>query len=188
MFSASSIPGSAKRRQILQGFALSRPDPPEKLNSMVLGRWGRYKRQPSPLVCPLRHREDFSKLVKDGGEVGCDTRCGGLAGSAPYSGLSPLFARGPSPRLVKYNLGPVALTPRCRMPDSAPQPSADRNLLLGILALQMDFVGRDALIAAMHAWVLDKAKPLGQILQEQRALPPEERALLETLVDRHLQR
>src|SRR5262249_38388658 len=61
-----------------------------------------------------------------------------------------------------------------------------RNLLLGILALQMDFIGRDALIAAMHAWVLDKAKPLGQILQEQGALPPQERALLETLVDRHL--
>ena len=42
-----------------------------------------------------------------------------------------------------------------------PSPAADRNLLFGILALQMDFVGRDALIAAMNAWVLDKAKPLG---------------------------
>jgi hypothetical protein len=41
------------------------------------------------------------------------------------------------------------------------RPSADRNLLFGILALQMDFLGRDALIAAMNAWVLDKAKPLG---------------------------
>jgi hypothetical protein len=28
----------------------------------------------------------------------------------------------------------------------------------------MDFIGRDALIAAMHAWVLDKTKPLGQVL------------------------
>ena len=43
--------------------------------------------------------------------------------------------------------------------------NADRNLLFGILALQMDFIGRDALIAAMHAWVLDKAKPLGRILR-----------------------
>ena len=50
--------------------------------------------------------------------------------------------------------------------------AADRNLLFGILALQMDFIGRDALIAAMHAWVLDKAKPLGDILVEQRALDP----------------
>jgi hypothetical protein len=36
-------------------------------------------------------------------------------------------------------------------------PHADRNLLFGILALQMDLIGRDALVAAMHAWVLDKA-------------------------------
>jgi hypothetical protein len=43
---------------------------------------------------------------------------------------------------------------------------ADRNLLLGILAVQMDFVGRDDLIAAMNAWVLDKARPLGHILRE----------------------
>jgi hypothetical protein len=35
-------------------------------------------------------------------------------------------------------------------------PNADRNLLFGILALQMDFLRRDELIAAMHAWVLDK--------------------------------
>ena len=44
---------------------------------------------------------------------------------------------------------------------------ADRNLLFGILALQMDFVTRDALIAAMNAWVLDKQKPLGAILVAQ---------------------
>jgi len=51
------------------------------------------------------------------------------------------------------------------MSDATPsRPSADRNLLFGILALQMDFRGRDALIAAMPAWVLNKAKPLGQIL------------------------
>ena len=39
--------------------------------------------------------------------------------------------------------------------------SSDRNLLFGILAVQMDFVSRDDLIAAMNAWVLDKVKPLG---------------------------
>jgi serine/threonine-protein kinase len=66
-------------------------------------------------------------------------------------------------------------------------PSADRNLLFGILALQMDFVGRDALIRAMHAWVLDKARPLGQILVEQGALRPDAHALLEALVHKHLE-
>src|SRR5262249_35564205 len=34
------------------------------------------------------------------------------------------------------------------------QAAADRNLLFGILALQMDFIRRDALIAAMNAWVV----------------------------------
>ena len=67
-----------------------------------------------------------------------------------------------------------------------PSPAADRNLLIGILALQMDFVSRDALIAAMHAWVLDKARPLGDILAEQGALKPEHRTLLEALVQAHL--
>jgi hypothetical protein len=53
------------------------------------------------------------------------------------------------------------------MSDAAPgRSSADRNLLFGILALQMDFITRDGLIAAMHACVLDKAKPLGQIMFE----------------------
>jgi hypothetical protein len=43
------------------------------------------------------------------------------------------------------------------MPKPTPaQPSADRNLPFGILAAQLDFVSRDALIAAMNAWVLAK--------------------------------
>ncbi len=67
------------------------------------------------------------------------------------------------------------------------QAAADRNLLFGILALQMDFIRRDALIAAMNAWVLDKAKPLGQILQDQGVLPADTRAVLEALVAKHLE-
>ncbi len=63
---------------------------------------------------------------------------------------------------------------------------ADRNLLFGILAVQMNFVGRDALIAAMHAWVLERSKPLGRILVEQQALSPARHDLLEQLVDEHL--
>jgi serine/threonine protein kinase/predicted Zn-dependent protease len=62
----------------------------------------------------------------------------------------------------------------------------DRNLLFGILALQMDFISRDALIAAMHAWVLDKTKPLGTILVEQGALAADSQALLDALVQKHL--
>jgi len=64
--------------------------------------------------------------------------------------------------------------------------AADRNLLLGIIALQMDFISRDALIAAMNAWVLDKATALSQILQGQGALTESRRSLLDALVEEHL--
>jgi tetratricopeptide (TPR) repeat protein len=74
------------------------------------------------------------------------------------------------------------------MSESSPARSAlaDRNLLFGILALQLDFIDRDALIAAMHAWVLDKTKPLGLILREQGQLSAEPLQLLEALVAAHL--
>ena len=71
-------------------------------------------------------------------------------------------------------------------PNPAPSSAADRNLLFGILALQMDFIDGPALIAALHAWVLAKAKPLGQILLEQGKLTPKRHDLLEELVREHL--
>jgi serine/threonine-protein kinase len=61
-------------------------------------------------------------------------------------------------------------------------------LLLGILALQMDFVSRDQLIAAMNAWVLEKGTPLGDILLAQQALGRDEYELLNALVAKHLAR
>src|SRR5205807_9659386 len=74
------------------------------------------------------------------------------------------------------------------MPNSTPQrPNADRNLFFGILALQLDFITRDALVAAMNAWVLDKARPLGQILVDRGALGGDHHRLLETLVRQHLE-
>ncbi len=73
------------------------------------------------------------------------------------------------------------------MPEPNPNRPADRNLLFGILALQMDFITRDALIKAMNAWVLEKARPLGHILQEHGALREDARALLEALVQKHLE-
>jgi eukaryotic-like serine/threonine-protein kinase len=64
--------------------------------------------------------------------------------------------------------------------------NGDRNLLFGILALQMDFISRDVLVQAMHTWVLDKAKPLSQILVEQGALSAARCAMLEPLVQEHI--
>ena len=57
-----------------------------------------------------------------------------------------------------------------------PEPAADRNLLFGILALQLDFITRDALVKAMNAWVLEKAQPLGHILQEHGLWEPKLRS------------
>jgi hypothetical protein len=64
---------------------------------------------------------------------------------------------------------------------------ADRNLLFGILALQLDFITRDSLIAAMNSWVLEKARSLGQILVEQGALKSDNHAVLESLLQKHIQ-
>src|SRR5262249_48780097 len=61
-------------------------------------------------------------------------------------------------------------------------PSPDRNLLYGMLALQMSFVSRDALFAAMQAWMFDRTKELGQILQERGQLTLERRQALDQLV------
>jgi serine/threonine protein kinase/tetratricopeptide (TPR) repeat protein len=64
--------------------------------------------------------------------------------------------------------------------------AADLNLLLGIMAIQNDFVSRDALIEAMAAWVLDKSESLGDILVERGALSPDRHALLSALVAEHI--
>src|SRR5271165_571334 len=68
------------------------------------------------------------------------------------------------------------------------QSTTDRNLLFGILALQMDFITRDALIAAMDTWVLEKDRPIGQVLQSQGALVEDDDRLLDSLVRRLLEK
>lgn len=70
---------------------------------------------------------------------------------------------------------------------SQPSPlSTDRNLLFGILALQLDFIDRDALVAGMHAWTVAKTKSLGQILLEQDRLSAGQLGALESLLVEHL--
>ncbi len=63
---------------------------------------------------------------------------------------------------------------------------ADRNLLLGILAHQMDFVSRDQLFTAMNGWLLRKDRPLGEVLVDGGQLSAARRAILEALVDEHV--
>ncbi len=61
-----------------------------------------------------------------------------------------------------------------------------RNLLLGLLALQNNFIDRDALLAAFNSWVADRSRGLGQLLRERGALSPSRHLLLEALVAEHL--
>src|SRR4051794_7272296 len=73
---------------------------------------------------------------------------------------------------------------------SPPQVSlpADANLLFGIVALQMDFISRDQLIAGMQAWVNEKSTLLADHLVRGGALKPERRKLIEPLVAEHARR
>jgi serine/threonine protein kinase/tetratricopeptide (TPR) repeat protein len=64
--------------------------------------------------------------------------------------------------------------------------NADRNLLLGILAYQNAFITKDQLLAAMQAWLFDKAKPLADILRDQGALDEQRGVLLDALVHHHV--
>lgn len=64
---------------------------------------------------------------------------------------------------------------------------SDRNLLIGILAVQLDFVSKDDLIRAMNQWVLQKEVPFEEILVEQGCLDESGKQLLVALVEKHLE-
>ena len=59
--------------------------------------------------------------------------------------------------------------------------SADRNLLVGILALQHGLIDRDTLVEAMQAWLLDREQPLERFIRDRARLNPEEELLLEAI-------
>ena len=69
-----------------------------------------------------------------------------------------------------------------------PTASSDRNLLFGVLAVQLDFVSRDNLIAATSRWVLDKHQPLSEVFVEQGMISAEESELIDNVVQKHLER
>jgi serine/threonine-protein kinase len=65
-------------------------------------------------------------------------------------------------------------------------PTADRNVLFGTLALQLDFIDRDDLITALSARASAKDKPLGELLLDLGCLSLRRRQVLEALVEEHL--
>jgi serine/threonine protein kinase/tetratricopeptide (TPR) repeat protein len=62
------------------------------------------------------------------------------------------------------------------------------QILLGILALQHNLVGRDALLSAFQVWVGDKSRGLGEILVERGDLTAVRLALLEAFAVHTLRR
>jgi WD40 repeat protein/serine/threonine protein kinase len=67
-------------------------------------------------------------------------------------------------------------------------PPANRNLLFGAFALQMDFVTREQFIAAVSAWAQETTTPLSQIFVRQNVLGQDQQSLLESLVAKNLLR
>lgn len=66
--------------------------------------------------------------------------------------------------------------------------SADRNLLFGVLAVQLDFVSRDDLISATSEWMHNKEQPLSSLFVAQGKINDEESRLIESVVQKHLAR
>lgn len=65
---------------------------------------------------------------------------------------------------------------------------AVRQVLFGVVAMQMNFIDRQSLIEGLRAWSRDKSRPLGEILVERESLDAGERELLEALVDKQIGR
>jgi tetratricopeptide (TPR) repeat protein len=63
-----------------------------------------------------------------------------------------------------------------------------RDLLFGLLALQIGLIDQSKLVAAFQAWTLDKARSLADHLVAHGDLDSEQRALLEALVAQHLKK
>jgi serine/threonine-protein kinase len=72
-------------------------------------------------------------------------------------------------------------------PPAKPRSDAAQSLLFGLLALQNNFLDRETLLAAFNAWIVDKSRSLDQILLDRGALSPARHALLQGLVQEHLQ-
>jgi eukaryotic-like serine/threonine-protein kinase len=66
--------------------------------------------------------------------------------------------------------------------------AANRDLFIGLLALQNGLVEQDVLIPAFRSWTRDKSRRLADILAAQGAIDADERALLEGLAVKHLGR
>ncbi len=66
--------------------------------------------------------------------------------------------------------------------------AAEKNLLFGLLALQVGLIDQSKLVAAFHAWTLDRNRPLAEHLVAQGHLRVAERPAVEALVALHVEK
>ena len=66
--------------------------------------------------------------------------------------------------------------------------AANRDMLIGLLALQNGLVDQSVLVSAFRAWSRDRSRPLADILVDQGAIDAGERSLLLGLAENHLKR
>jgi serine/threonine-protein kinase len=69
-----------------------------------------------------------------------------------------------------------------------PAPDTDRNLLFGVLALQADLLDAKQFVEACTLWANEKDRPLADLLVERRWLKPEEKALVDLLLQKKLEK
>jgi serine/threonine protein kinase len=62
----------------------------------------------------------------------------------------------------------------------------DRNLLFGILALQLDFISQQQLVEGMQAWMLNKGTSLGEVFHAKGLVTTQRKGLLDNLVAEHV--
>ena len=67
-------------------------------------------------------------------------------------------------------------------------PAAAKNLLFGLLAMQVGLVNPDELLGTLRVWIRDKNKGLADLLMERGRLERADREAIDILVARHLGR
>ena len=64
----------------------------------------------------------------------------------------------------------------------------EENLLFGLMALQNGLIGQEQIVAAYDDWNHDKTRPLAEHIVARGQLESSDRAVLQTLVERHLKK
>ncbi len=63
----------------------------------------------------------------------------------------------------------------------------ERNLLVGVLALQLEIVSRRELVSAFQAWLTNRSKPLEDLLLSRGAISKQQQELVAAMADKYVQ-